>query len=55
MRREGDLLADLKDERHQFQNQVVLKEKYLDQRVRRALSLAPILLDKEEIIVTELA
>ena len=34
---------------------MVLKEKHLDQRVRRALSLTPILLDKKEIIVTELA
>ena len=54
-RRIGDLPEDDNDERRQFQHQIMLKAKHLDQGVREAISLASILLDEAEESVTEIA
>ena len=54
-RRVGDLPEDDKDDRRQFQNQVVLKQRHLDKGVRQAIELSPMLLDEKEIGIPELA
>ncbi len=54
-RRTGDLPENDQDDRRQYQNQVMLKSKHLDEGVRRAIDLTPMLLDEREISVPELA
>ena len=54
-RRVGDLPENANDDRHQYQNQIMLKDKHLDIGVKNAIDLAPMLLDEREVSVTELA
>ena len=54
-RRVGDLSEDDNDDRRKYQHQVMLKRENLDEGVRRAVNLAFMLLNEQEISVPELA
>ncbi len=54
-RRNGDLPENDEDDRREYQNQVMLKPRHLDDGIRQAVNLAPMLLDEREISVPELA
>ena len=54
-RRTEDIPANADDDRTQYQRQVLLKEKHLEEGVRNAVDLAPLLLDEEEMTVPKLA
>ena len=54
-RRVGDLPENDNDDRYQYQQQVLLKDKNLEEGVRNAISLAPMLIDEEAMSVPTLA
>ena len=54
-RRTEDLPADADDDRHRYQHQVLLKDRHLEEGIKNAIDIAPMLLDEEEMSVPRLA
>lgn len=53
-RRVGDLPVDANDDRHAYQNQVMLKQKHLSKGMTEAVQLASMLLDEREASISEI-
>ena len=54
-RRAGDLPEIERDDRRQYQNQMLLKQNHLDAGIQQALNLAPLILDEVHCSVPRLA
>lgn len=53
-RRTGDLPENQDDERVQYQHQTLIKDKHVDEGIRVAVALAPILIDESEVDICDL-
>ena len=55
IKRINNLLKNINNKRYQYQNQIILKKKYLNKRIKNVVDLISIFLDKKEILITKLA